>query len=185
MWKISRGSGLVLLVLAGIWKARDHSSNASSRGSFTGIDENQELHQIVIDLPTARLDNKDVLITDYCTALHERPRSLHAAVTTNKGYKQIVIPDSPIVTEVSWLEYLRTTHFPSSSPRRLYVPSFRPLGITQRGLTYLATWVANSGCEFPAKIFMELVIVMLRSLSLRKYQNFVKGSCREFVFCCP
>lgn len=54
---------LVLLVLPGVWKAWDDSRDPGSRGNLAGVDHNQELHQIIIDLPRSTLDNVDVLPT--------------------------------------------------------------------------------------------------------------------------
>lgn len=58
------GARLVLLVLASIGEARNDGSDAAGRGSLAGIDHDQELHEVVVDLAASGLDNEDILVTD-------------------------------------------------------------------------------------------------------------------------
>lgn len=41
---------LILLILARIGEVRDDSSDASSRGGFTSIDHNQQLHKPIVNV---------------------------------------------------------------------------------------------------------------------------------------
>lgn len=59
-----RGTRLVLLILAGVGEARDDGSNAASRGSLAGVDHDEELHEVVVDLSASGLDNVNILVTD-------------------------------------------------------------------------------------------------------------------------
>lgn len=61
---------LVLFVLPGIREAGDDSCDSAGRGNLTGIDHDEQLHQIVIDLPTATLHNVDVLPTNALAYFH-------------------------------------------------------------------------------------------------------------------
>lgn len=61
---------LVLLVLTRVRKARDDSRDPGGRGNLAGVNHYEELHQIVIDLPTATLDDVDVFSADALPYLH-------------------------------------------------------------------------------------------------------------------
>lgn len=54
----------VLLVHTGIWKTGNHGSDAARRGSFTGRDEDEEFHQVVVDVSAAGLDDENVLLAN-------------------------------------------------------------------------------------------------------------------------
>lgn len=55
---------LVLLVHPCIGEARDDSRYPPCRGGFARRDENEQFHEVVVDIPGARLQDKDVLVTD-------------------------------------------------------------------------------------------------------------------------
>lgn len=85
---------LVLLVLARIWKAGDDSRDPGGWGDLAGIDHDQQLHQIVIDLPTATLHDVDIFSSHTLAYLHaartERwhdrlPLCLHRGADTLEG----------------------------------------------------------------------------------------------------
>lgn len=59
-----RCARLVLLVHARIRKTGDHSSDPARRGGLTGRDEDEEFHQVIVDVAAPRLDNEYVLFTD-------------------------------------------------------------------------------------------------------------------------
>ena len=48
----------------GIWKAWDYGGDLVRAGDFTGVDHNEELHQIVIDFTATRLDDVHVFTSD-------------------------------------------------------------------------------------------------------------------------
>lgn len=41
---------------------RNDGRDATGGGGFAGIDENQELHEVIVDLPAAALDDVHVLL---------------------------------------------------------------------------------------------------------------------------
>ena len=55
---------LLLLGLLGVREVRDDGCDALGRGTLTGVDHDQELHEGVVDLGGSRLDNVDILVTD-------------------------------------------------------------------------------------------------------------------------
>lgn len=61
----------------------DHTCDLVGRAALAGIDHDQELHDGVVNLGTARLHDKDILFTDArensntCLALTERLASPH------------------------------------------------------------------------------------------------------------
>ena len=55
---------LVLLVHTGIRKTGNNGSDATRRGSFTGRDEDEKFHQVVIDVAAARLDDEYVFFSN-------------------------------------------------------------------------------------------------------------------------
>lgn len=61
---------LVLLVLPCVGEAGDDGCDPGGRGDLTRIDHNQQLHQIIIDLPTAALYDVDILSTDTLSDLN-------------------------------------------------------------------------------------------------------------------
>jgi len=54
-------AALVLLVLARVREAGDDGGDARRRRYFARVDHDQQLHQVVVDLAAARLDDVDVL----------------------------------------------------------------------------------------------------------------------------
>ena len=54
---------LVLLVLAGVGEAGDNCGDTGRRGDLAGVDHDEQLHQVVVDLPAAALDDVHVLAT--------------------------------------------------------------------------------------------------------------------------
>lgn len=62
----------VLLVLAGVRKARNDGRHTRSRSNLAGVDHDQQLHQIVVHLATARLDDVNILATHRFANLHAK-----------------------------------------------------------------------------------------------------------------
>lgn len=56
-----RHTGLVLLVRARIAEIGDHGRDTASRGSLQGVNEDQQLHEVVIGGRRCRLDDKRIL----------------------------------------------------------------------------------------------------------------------------
>lgn len=61
---------LILLVLSGIGETRNDSGDTGCRCNFTGIDHNQQLHEVIIDLTTATLDDVDIFSSDRFANFH-------------------------------------------------------------------------------------------------------------------
>lgn len=57
-------AGLVLLVHPRIGIARDDCGDAPRRGALARGDEDQQLHQVIVDVAAAGLDDEDVLVAD-------------------------------------------------------------------------------------------------------------------------
>lgn len=55
---------LVFLVHAGIREAGNDCRDPPRTSGLAGRDENEELHEVVVHVVAARLDNKDVLVAD-------------------------------------------------------------------------------------------------------------------------
>lgn len=55
---------LVLLVHTGIGEAGDDGGDPARGGGLAGGDEDEELHEVVVYVITARLDDEDVLVAD-------------------------------------------------------------------------------------------------------------------------
>lgn len=60
----NRRPRLVLFIHASVGETWDDSSDPACRCSFTCRDENEEFHEIIIDISTAGLDDEDVFVTD-------------------------------------------------------------------------------------------------------------------------
>lgn len=54
---------LVLFVHTCIWEARDDGGDPSCRGGLAGRDKDEELHEVVVDVVAARLDDEDILVS--------------------------------------------------------------------------------------------------------------------------
>lgn len=59
-----RCATLVFFILARIRITGYDGSNAACRSSSTRRDENEEFHQVIIDVEATRLNDEDVLISD-------------------------------------------------------------------------------------------------------------------------
>jgi len=59
-----RRAGFILFVHAGVREARDDGSDPTGGGGFTGGNENEELHEVVVYVATPGLDDEDVFITN-------------------------------------------------------------------------------------------------------------------------
>ena len=55
---------LVLLVHTGIRKTRNDCRDATRRSGFTGRDEDEEFHQVIVDVVASRLDDEDVFLAN-------------------------------------------------------------------------------------------------------------------------
>jgi hypothetical protein len=58
-----RCTGTVLLVHAGIGETGDHSGDAACRSALTGVYEDEEFHEMIVDVRTAGLNDEDVRVT--------------------------------------------------------------------------------------------------------------------------
>lgn len=67
---LSHISYLVLFVLPSIREAGYDSSDSAGWGNLTGVYHDEQLHQIVIDLPTATLHDVDILSAYTLTYFH-------------------------------------------------------------------------------------------------------------------
>lgn len=63
---------LVLLILPRIREAGDDRSDAAGRGDLAGVDHDQQLHEVVVDLTTATLHNVDILAPHTLADLHTK-----------------------------------------------------------------------------------------------------------------
>lgn len=61
---------LVLLVLPGVGEAGDDGGDAGRGGNLAGVDHDQQLHQVVVDLAAAALHDVDVLASHALPDLH-------------------------------------------------------------------------------------------------------------------
>lgn len=61
---------LILLVLPGIWEAREYSGHSVSRGDLAGVNHDEKLYKVVVDLSSRRLDNVDIFSADRFANLH-------------------------------------------------------------------------------------------------------------------
>ena len=60
-----RSSTLILLVLSGIWEVGKHGGDAARRGSSAGVNEDEQLHNVVVNVPRrGGLEDEDVFIAD-------------------------------------------------------------------------------------------------------------------------
>jgi hypothetical protein len=62
-------AGFILLVLSRVRKTGDDGSDASRRGSSTGIYHYQQLHEMIVDIIRSSLQDENILISDrfaYC-----------------------------------------------------------------------------------------------------------------------
>lgn len=66
---------LVLFILSGVWKTRDHRGHPGRGGDLAGVDHDEELHQVVVDFATATLDDVDIFPSHAFTNLHTRKRT--------------------------------------------------------------------------------------------------------------
>lgn len=66
---------LVLLILACVGEAGDDGGDTGRGGDLAGVDHNEELHQVIVDLAAPALHDVDILAT------HTLP-DLHAGKTT-------------------------------------------------------------------------------------------------------
>ncbi len=55
---------LVLFVHAGVGIARDDGGDAAGGSTLARGDEDEKLHQVVVDVATGRLEDKDVLVAN-------------------------------------------------------------------------------------------------------------------------
>ena len=76
---------LVLLVLPGVGEAGNDSGDTRRRGDLAGVDHDQQLHQVVVDLAAAALHDVHVL------AAHTLP-NLHA-IEKRRRKQSILIND--------------------------------------------------------------------------------------------
>ena len=70
---------LVLLVLPGVGEAGDDGGDPGRGGDLTGVDHDQQLHQVVVDFAAAALHDVHVLASHALTDLHavgEREESM-------------------------------------------------------------------------------------------------------------
>ena len=61
---------LVLLVLSGVGVTGDDSRHSHGRGDLAGVDHDQQLHQVVVDLTRTALYDVNVLATNTLAYLH-------------------------------------------------------------------------------------------------------------------
>ena len=61
---------LVFLVLPGVGEARYDGGDSDGGGDLTGIDHDEQLHQVVVDLSGPTLDDVDIFATDRLTNLN-------------------------------------------------------------------------------------------------------------------
>jgi hypothetical protein len=50
--------------LTGVREARDDGGNTAGGSGFAGVDHDEELHKVVVDLTATTLNNEDIFITD-------------------------------------------------------------------------------------------------------------------------
>lgn len=73
-------SALVLLVLSCVGIDRYDCGDTGSRCNLASVDHDQKLHDVVVDLATAALDDKDVLASNRLANLHaKRPTQAQSA----------------------------------------------------------------------------------------------------------
>ena len=60
----NRGAALVLLVDARVGEAGDDGGDAAGAGGLAGGDEDEELHEVVVDVVAAALDDEDVFVSN-------------------------------------------------------------------------------------------------------------------------
>lgn len=136
---------LVLLVLPSVGETGDDCGHPGSRGDLAGVDHDEELHQIVIDLTAAALHNVDVLTADALADLHAATRSdvtrqtaLSATVFTHRGGQQINVPVSTNVCG----ECLRT-----QEEHCILEPADDSLGLNVQQMLTSAIRVTCVGCH--------------------------------------
>ena len=71
-------SDLVFLVLPGVGEAWYDSRDSHGGGNLTGIDHDEQLHQIIIDLSRPTLNDVDIFTTDWLTNLN----TVHMYITS-------------------------------------------------------------------------------------------------------
>ncbi len=165
----------VLFVLACVGEVGDYGGYAPCGCGFAGVDYDEELHEAVVDVAGGGgLEYEDykggaisVVDTDE-EAQGKNSRfveTLGRQLRTRYGVPSSSRTDSPIVTEVSWLEYCNTIILVSS------IPSLeRQLAFCQRATAALphlsATSFASSGWLLPVSSLIEFVAM------IGKLQNF-------------
>jgi hypothetical protein len=60
----NRRTRLVLLRLASIGITRNHSGDTTRRGGFARGDEDEEFHEVVVDVEATRLENEHIFVAD-------------------------------------------------------------------------------------------------------------------------
>lgn len=68
--KITSKTYFVFLVLASIGKTRNDRCDPAGRRDFAGIDHNQQLHQVIVHLTAAGLNNVDIFAADGLSDFH-------------------------------------------------------------------------------------------------------------------
>lgn len=120
---------LVLLILARVRETRDHSGHPGGRRDLAGVDHDQQLHQVVVDLAAAALDDVDVFPSNALTNLHAWRRKM-AAMNPKAYFYRVGSPRPP-----------RFDAWPGLS-RQLYS---RVWCITERG--HRAQWAEGKGAQ--------------------------------------
>lgn len=104
------GSHLVLLVLASVREARDDGGHSAGGGNLAGVDHDQQLHQHVVDLPTAALHDVHIFPTHGLSHLHTANRSHHNRF-------EIIIMD--LRGQCPWMAYIMKPHHTFQYTRHL------------------------------------------------------------------
>jgi hypothetical protein len=58
------GTRAVLLIHAGVRKARNDRCNTPCAGALAGLNENEQLHEVIVHIPASGLEDEDVSIPD-------------------------------------------------------------------------------------------------------------------------
>jgi hypothetical protein len=154
----NRCAGFVLLVLASVGEVGHNSGDSTSGGGLTGLDNDQELHKVVVEVVTRAggLENEDVFVADglahdyggFLVGVFEDGHIEELdtqAVRENQNSIQKK-SRSPSLTKCA------TSMTCDSAARQLP----KKFDIRKRKTHRSATRCANAGCELPVRSLIEL-----------------------------